>query len=691
MSGHTSPSSPRSDPSFADADVPFGDLFAFDGAEDLWQSWRDGLTPDPLLDVSEWADRHRFLSPRASAEPGRYRTDRTPYMRAIVDALSPSHPARRVVFMKAAQVGATEAGNNWIGYVIHHAPGPMLAVQPTVELAKRFSRQRIDPLIAESPSLRERVKPARSRDAGNTVLSKEFPAGLLVITGANSAVGLRSMPARYLFLDEVDAYPPSADEEGDPVALAEARTRTFSWRSKVFMTSTPTIHGISRIEREYEASDQRRFFVPCPHCGHRQWLAFERLKWEKGKPETAHYLCEACDGAIEEHHKTAMLIAGEWRPTAEPSDPATIGFHLSALYSPVGWLSWEAIARLWEAATTDEARRSFKNGVLGETWIETGEAPDWQRLYERREEWRLGTVPAGGLFLTAGADVQKDRIEVSVWAWGRGLESWLVDHERVDGGPEHASTWAALSALLDRTWPHAHGQRLGLAKLGIDTGYEAPAVYAWARQAGFAQVAPVKGVEGFNRVAPVVGPSYVDVTEGGRKLRRGARLWTVAVATFKSETYRFLRLGRPTEDEIAEGAQYPAGYVHLPKGTEAEWVKQLVAEQLVTVKTKRGFQRLEWQKLRERNEVLDCRVYARAAAWIAGADRWSEATWRDLEAQVATKACPEPRSGDGEEGAPLETDDPSTEDDTAEAPSAGLLRRRRPGRSRRVFTPSYLS
>jgi Bacteriophage tail assembly protein len=310
------------------------DLFVFDGAEELLACWRDGLTPDPLLAVSEWADRHRFLSPRASAEPGRYRTGRTPYMRAIMDALSPSHPARRVAFMKAAQVGATEAGNNWIGYVIHHVPGPMLAVQPTVELAKRFSRQRIDPLIAESPVLRERVKPARSRDAGNTVLSKEFPAGLLVITGANSAVGLRSMPARYLFFDEVDAYPPSADEEGDPVALAEARTRTFSWRSKVFLASTPTIHGVSRIEQEYEATDQRRFFVPCPHCGEMQRLKFERLRWDKGRPETTHYICASCNGRIEEHHKTAMLAAGEWRPTAEARDPGTIRVpHLGALLS----------------------------------------------------------------------------------------------------------------------------------------------------------------------------------------------------------------------------------------------------------------------------------------------------------------------------------------------------------------------
>ncbi len=670
MSAPTSENSPSFGQSSADP-------FAFDGADELWRSWRDGLTPDPLLNVSEWADRHRMLSSRASAEPGRYRTDRTPYMRDIMDALSPSHPCRRIVFMKAAQVGATEAGNNWIGYVIHHAPGPMLAVQPTVELAKRFSRQRLEPLIAESAVLRERVKPARSRDAGNTVLTKEFPAGLLVITGANSAVGLRSMPARYLFLDEVDAYPPSADEEGDPVALAEARTRTFSWRSKAFLASTPTIQGISRIEREYEASDQRRFLVPCPHCGEMQWLKFERLRWEKAKPETAHYLCESCDNRIEEHHKTAMLGVGEWRATAQAADPSTIGFHLSALYSPVGWMSWAMIARMWELASTDEAKRSFKNSVLGETWVETGEAPDWQRLYERREDWQIGTVPAGGLFLTAGADVQKDRIEISIWAWGRGLESWLVDHIVIDGGPEHAATWTNVSELLARTWPHRNGLRLGLAKFAIDTGYQAPAVYAWARHAGHAQVAPVKGVEGFNRAAPVSGPTHVDATEGGKKLRRGARLWTIAVSTFKSETYRHLRLVSPSDEEIAEGAKIPAGYVHLPRGVDAEWVKQLVGEQLVTVKTKRGFTRLEWQKLRERNEALDCRVYARAAAWIAGADRWPETKWRDLERQLAVPGI----AADQEE---------QMQSERTASPAAGLVRHAPSTKGRRVFRSSYL-
>ena len=276
---------------------------SFDGSDRLLRSWGRGMRPDADLTVSQWADAHRMLGSRASAEPGRYRTARTPYMREIMDALSPSSAVQRIVFMKAAQVGATEAGNNWIGFAIHQAPGPMLAVQPTVELAKRNSRQRIDPLIEESPELRERVKPARSRDAGNTMLSKEFAGGILIMTGANSAVGLRSTPARYIFLDEVDAYPASADDEGDPVSLAEARTLTFAHRRKVFLVSTPTIRGLSRIEREYETSDQRRFFVPCPYCSQFQWLKFERLRWDKGRPEAAAYHCEGCERAIAEHHK----------------------------------------------------------------------------------------------------------------------------------------------------------------------------------------------------------------------------------------------------------------------------------------------------------------------------------------------------------------------------------------------------
>ncbi len=500
-------------------------------------------------------------------------------------------------------------------------------------MAKRTSRGRIDPLIEDSPALKERVQPARSRDAGNSMLSKEFPGGILVLTGANSATGLRSMPARYVFLDEVDAYPASADEEGDPVTLAEARTTTFAHRRKVFMVSTPTIRGLSRIEREFEASDQRRYFVPCPHCGAMQWLQFERLRWAKGQPETAAYHCEGCEKPIAEHHKTQMLERGEWRATAVSDNPHAIGFHLSALYSPIGWKSWEQIARDWLAAQgSDEMLRAARNTLLGETWVESGEAPEWQRLADQRITFSA-QIPAGGLFLTAGADVQKDRIEVDVWAWGRGLQSWLVDHIVIPGGPDDPACWDKLTSLLGQTWVHEHGAVMPLAKLAIDTGYETAAVYGWARKQGIAQVTPVKGLEGFNRTTPVSGPTFVDATVNGRKLKRGARLWTVATATFKAETYRYLRLERPDEPDAA----VPAGTIHLPDWADNEWLKQLVGEQLVTIRNKRGFARQEWQKLRERNEALDTRVYARAAAWILGADRFDERMWRQLEKQAGVE------------------------------------------------------
>jgi Bacteriophage tail assembly protein len=282
------------------------ELDDYDGAIDVERAWREGLTPDPPLTVSEWAERYRMLGTRESAEPGRWRNARTPYLREIMDCLSPTSPVERVVLMKGAQVGGTELGLNWVGYAIHHAPGPMMIVWPTTEMAQRNSKHRIDPLIEESPVLKDIIAPPRSRDSGNTVLMKEFRGGVLVMTGANSAVGLRSMPVRYLFLDEVDAYPLDVDGEGDAIHLAEARTRTFA-RRKILLVSTPTLSGASIIEREYEASDQRRYFVPCPHCSHRQWLRFERLRWDRGQPETAAYLCEECEAPIAEHHKPRML------------------------------------------------------------------------------------------------------------------------------------------------------------------------------------------------------------------------------------------------------------------------------------------------------------------------------------------------------------------------------------------------
>lgn len=610
----------------------------YEGAQEIERAWRDGLTPDPLLTVSEWSDRHRMLSSKASAEPGRWRTSRTPYLKDIMDCLSPTSPVERVVFMKAAQLGATEMGSNWIGYVIHHAPRPMMAVWPTVEMAKRNSKQRIDPLIEESAALAELIALARSRDSGNTILAKEFRGGVLVMTGANSAVGLRSMPVRYLLLDEVDGYPLDVEGEGDAISLAEARTRTFA-RRKIFIVSTPTISGASAIEREYEASDQRRYFVPCPHCKHPQWLRFEQLRWDKGQPETAAYVCESCGTAIAEHHKTWMLERGEWRAMAEGK---TAGFHLSSLYSPVGWRAWRDIAAAWEAAVNKEsgsaaAIKTFKNTELGETWVEEGEAPDWQRLLERREDYRIGSVTSGGLLLTAGADVQKDRLEVSVWAFGRGKESWLVEHRVLMGDTARDTVWKALAAMLAEQRTHACGAQMPLARLALDTGFATQEAYAFVRACHDPRVMAVKGVA---RGAALIGtPTAVDMTQGGKKLRRGIKVYSVAGGIAKLELYNNLRK-TPEVAEDGVAIRYPTGFVHLPK-LDAEYLQQLCAEQLITRRDRNGFPVREWQKMRERNEALDCYVYARAAASNAGLDRFEERHWRELERQIGVAPPPD--------------------------------------------------
>jgi phage terminase large subunit GpA-like protein len=587
-----------------------------------------GARPDPLLTISQWADRYRWLSQRASAEHGRWRTERTPYLREIMDCLSPMSPIERTVFMKGAQIGGTECGNNWMGYIIHQAPGPMMAVQPTVEMAKRNSKQRIDPLIEESEVLRKLVRDPRSRDSGNTVLSKDFPGGVLVMTGANSAVGLRSMAARYLFLDEVDAYPGDVEGEGDPITLAMARTRTFA-RRKVLLVSTPKITGMSRIESAYEESDQRKYWVPCPTCREFQILKFAQLRWPKGDPQSAVYVCEHCGQEIRNHQKHSMLARGEWRAGAK-GDGKTAGFHISSLYSPVGWFSWGDAAKQFEQAQKNPALlQVFVNTVLGETWTLLGEAPEWQKLYDRREDYKVGLVPRGGLFLTAGADVQKDRIEVEIAAWGRGKESWSVDYRVFEGDTSRAAVWEKLTGLLNESFTTESGLELPIMQLAVDSGFATIEVYQWARRQG----GRVLVIKGDSRTPSLIGSaSPVEVGPMGAKLKRGVRVWPVNSGMAKEELYRWLRQDRPTDEDVAKGIPFPSGYCHFPRYSE-EYFKQITAEQLVT-KIVKGYRRHEWQKMRERNEALDCRVYARAAAGRVGIDRFQEKHWTDLERRV---------------------------------------------------------
>lgn len=587
-----------------------------------------GLKPEPVLTVSEWADLHRRLSSKSSAEPGRWRTARTPYLREIMDMLSANNPVQEVVFEKAAQVGGTEAGNNWLGYIIDNVPAPTLMVMPTDATVKTNSKTRIDPMIEATPRLREKVAPARARDSGNTTFSKDFPGGVLMLRGANSAVGLRSMPVRNLMLDEVDGYPLDLDGEGSPVGLAEARTRTFS-RRKVFKISTPTVAGISVIDAEFETTDKRYFFIPCPACGTYQRLEFTNLKWEPGKTATARYKCPHCEELISERFKGSMLAAGVWQATApENASAIRVGYHLNSLYSP--WQTWAEIADMWEKAQGHPDKlKSFVNTVLGETWKAQGDAPEWQRLFDRREEYNPSVIPQKVAFITCGVDVQKNRLEAEVVGWCVGLETYSLGYFVILGDTAETPVWDELAAVLARKWVRPDGQEMGVRMTCVDSGFNTMAVYKFVRRYPADKMAAIKGNESL--MVGVSSPRAVQSKLSGK--RAGwSRLWQVGVNVLKSELYGWLKLER-NEDETV-----PPGYCHFPADYDSHYFKMLTAEQLQYTRNARGFNKYVWVKKYDRNEALDVRVYARAAALMVGSDRLTPGQWAALAPTVAPYA-----------------------------------------------------
>ncbi|MCB1833849.1 MAG: phage terminase large subunit family protein, partial [Geminicoccaceae bacterium] len=458
---------------------------------------------------------------------------------------------------------------------------------------------------------------------------------ILVMTGANSAVGLRSMPVKYLFLDEVDGYPLDLDEEGDPVELAIERTATFA-RRKVFIVSTPTIEGRSRIQAEYEDTDQRKFFVPCPHCGHMQTLEWEQVRWtDLGiPPEQAVYLCIDCEQAIENRQKTRMLPRGEWRPTAK-GRPNVRGYHLSGLYRPVGWKSWGDMAVERAKAGKNPARiKSFVN-KLGLTFKESGEAPPWRTLFDQREAWHPGEVQPGVLALTCGVDVQKDRLEALIVGWGRNQERWTVDRRVLVGDPAKPDVWRALDRLLVEDFRHPSGGSLSIMRMFVDIGgHFTDEVYSWAGRHQPSVVMPIMG--NVRTSVPIGTPHFVERTVNGKKIKRGAQMTPVNSSMFKSRIYNLLRLEPP----IVQDEPFPEGFIHIGQYDD-EFFQQLTAERLVRRVNKAGFAKLEWEKERERNEVLDMLVYAGAAAMSLGIPRWEAEDWQGIEDSIRT-AAPRP-------------------------------------------------
>lgn len=588
----------------------------------------DGLRPEEEMTLSEWSDKYRFLSPKASAEPGAWNTDRVPYMREIMDRLSPSDPCQRVYMMKGAQIAATEIAMNFVGYCIDLHPASVMYVMPTIGTLKKNSKTRIAPMISATPRLSKKVSPASSRNSGNTTFQKEFPGGVLSLACANSAADLRSMPVKYLILDEVDGYPLDLDGEGSPVDLAIARTKTYASK-KIFMLSTPTIEGASVIEPAFQKTSQRYYYVPCPHCGSMQRLIWSNLKWEKGQPETAKYQCEHCDELIEERHKTEMLAHGEWRSLVPDLENGRVwGYHLSGMYSPLGWYSWSEMVSDWLDAQDDTAKlKVFVNTALGESWADKGDAPEWQNLYNRRETYDVNKPPVEVIILTAGVDVQKDRIEIEIVGWGRGRQSYSIDYRVLVGDTQQSEVWNELAKVIDEVWIREDGRELRLRKTAIDSGYNTQYVYDFVRNYQSQRVIAVRGQQ--TQAVPIAPPRPVDISIAGKKIGK-TLLYNVGVSLLKSELYGWLRI-----EKIIDGQEEyaPDKYCHFPQYAD-EYFKGLTAEQLQLSINKKGFKQYTWVVKYQRNEPLDCRVYARAASIVINIDRYKDEHWDIVENEL---------------------------------------------------------
>lgn len=599
---------------------------------ELIEAFQKGLMPTPLLTVSEWADTHRYLSSEASAEHGKWRTERTPYLRKPMDCASPTSTYSEIYCIKASQQGFTEFMLNVLATFMDIAPCPAMYIMPTVNMAKSFSKQRVTPMIDACPNLNTKIKPARERDANNTVLEKSFPGGVSIFTGANSAAELSSRPIRVLFGDEIDRYPIDVDGEGSPWELAKKRTITFSNR-KVIGISTPTIKGVSFIERLVEDTDQQKYHVQLPCCeGTKQPLEFEQLRYTVGDYDSTKYECIHCGAEVDERYKAKFLPelgyggTAEWIATVPTKSSKTkIGFVINGLYSPLGLgMSWAQITEEYEKVKDNVVLlRTFWNTVLGRSFAEKTDTPPWENLYNRRETYGIGTVSKDVVFITMGIDVQGDRLEMEVVGWCEGKESYSVEYVVLYGDTAGAEVWNKLAAQIDKVYYKEDGTGVPIRMTAIDTGFNTTHVYTFCRRFDPNRVIPIKG-DGKQQTV-VRRPSTIDVKTKSGKKTGTIKLWYLGVSVIKSEIYGWLR------QEKIEGT--PPGYMHFPE-YDVEYFKGLTAEAL-TLKVVNGYNTYVWENVYGRNEPLDCRAYARGAACVIGMDRLTAQQWNSLRVALS--------------------------------------------------------
>lgn len=559
--------------------------------QNLFKSIAKVLAPPPRLKVSDWADRYRCLSSESSAEPGQWNTSRAEYQRGIMDALNdPS--TERVVLMTSAQVGKTEILLNAIGYYMDYDPSPIMVLQPTLDMAKTFSKDRLAPMLRDSPALKDKVGDPRSRDSDNTVLHKKFTGGHVTIVGANSPSSLASRPVRILLADEVDRYPPSAGEEGDPLSLAIKRTTTF-WNRKMVFVSTPTIKGYSRIEQEYENSTREEWKVACPHCGEYQAFRWSQIRFDDGTME-----CPNCRSRFDEF--VWKRQPGKW--VAREENQGSRGFHLNELASP--WRRWEeVIADFKKAKDSPELLKTWVNTSLGESWEEKSDT-DASLVMKRREQY-MAQVPDEVLLLTCGVDVQDDRLEMEVVGWSHGKESWGIEYQVFIGDTSQDPVWKQLDQYLQKEFTYADGTGIHITSTCIDSGgHRTSEVYKFCRAREHRRIFAVKGRGGEG--IPFIG-------KPSRNNRENAALFVLGVDQGKATIISRLKIN-------FEGD----GYCHFPMKKETGYNEDFfegITSESMRIVTKKGVRKVTWVKRPGvRNEPLDCRNYATAAMEIFNPD-----------------------------------------------------------------------
>lgn len=548
------------------------------------------VAPPPKLTVSEWADEYRKLSSEASAEPGQWRTERAPYQREIMDALNDDE-TETVVVMSSAQVGKTEVELNAIGYFMHQDPSPIMVVQPTLEMAQAFSKDRLAPMCRDSPELKKRMAGTKARDSGNTMLHKTFPGGHITMAGANSPASLASRPIRIVLLDEVDRYPVSAGTEGDPVMLVTKRSTTFHNRKRI-MVSTPTVKGASRIETAYENSSMEQWCLPCPSCEEHQPLAWAQIKFDG-----AQMACKEC-GCL---HGEQEWKAGSGKWIARNQNRKVRGFHLNELASP--WKRWETIIEEFKEAKRGgpEMLKAWTNTSMGETWEEQGQQLDDYALMERRENYG-SDIPDPVRVLTAAVDTQDDRFEIEVIGWGPGKESWGIEYHVIYGDLKQQKVWDELDEYLQRTWARPDGVRMGIAITCMDSGgHFTQDVYRFCGPREGRRIFAIKGQGRANS-------EHIPLINGRptRTDREKALLFNLGVDEGKGKVMSSLMVHEPGPS-----------FCHFPIGRRYDeaYFKGLTAEKLVT-RIRLGVSYQVWVKVRSRNEPLDLRVYNQAALEI---------------------------------------------------------------------------